>query len=72
MENIYPDYHTGPHHLCPRHMALIHGLGTPRKGIPGSTRSSEESWLVEALSVKQMEMFTLSSCPIWSRMARVN
>ena len=55
---------SGPHRLCLGHIAPIHRAGMPWKGIPGSKRSSEESWLVEALSVKHMEMYTLSSCSV--------
>lgn len=49
----------GPHKFCLENMALLDGVGTAWKGIPGSTGSSEESWLVEALTVKYTEMFDM-------------
>lgn len=72
IENSYLVYHTvGPHGLCLGHMAPIHTVGVPWEGIRGSTRSSEESWLGEALSVEHMEMFTSSSCSIRNVMAHI-
>lgn len=52
-------------------MTPIHGVGMPREGVAERTGNFEESWLGEALSVKHMEMFPLSSCPIWHMMVRV-